>query len=252
MSATMDPIFAASVEQELEEIGTGRSRLRRHQRRARAASISAGALALVGALTGAALVLVLPGQTTITPFGEPVRGSYVGTATVDLGPVPSGADRVILDITCTAGGGVDVPTNPGITDSAPGSVSWNCSDPIRENATVHLDDGLLPIDGETTITITADAGTPYTVVARYGSSSTTSWGVNAHGETYGVPNENGVPDLVAAQATNGEVGYTRASEVRAFVGEGHVRVYASDGDTVIGWFPIGDPATLGDPPALDE
>lgn len=252
MNTTMDPVFAASVGRELEAIGTDRSRLQRHQRRTRTATIVGGSLALVGALTGAAIISGLPGQTTVTSFGEPVSGSYTGTTVVDLGPIPAGAEQVILDVTCSEGGKIEVPTNPGSADIRSASVYWECSDPIRENPTVHVDNGLLPADGATTITITADPGTPWTVVARYGSSSSTPWGVNAHGETYGVPNENGIPDLVSAQATNGEVGYTRESESLAFEGEGYLRVYKSDGETVIGWFPIGDPATLGDPPALDE
>ena len=252
MNTTMDPVFAANVEREMEAIGTGRSRLQRHQRRTRTASIVGGSLALVGALPGAAIISGLPGQTTVTSFGEPVSGSYPGTTIVDLGPIPAGAERVILDVTCTEFGKIEVPTNPGPADSRSGSVYWECSDPIREKSTVHVDNGLLPADGGTTITITADPGTPWTVVARYGSASSTPWGVNAHGETYGVPNENGIPDLVSAQATNGEVGYTRESESLAFEGEGYLRVYKSDGETVIGWFPIGDPSTLGDPPALDE
>lgn len=252
MNPTMDPVFAANVEREMEAIGTGRSRLQSHQRRARTATIVGGSLALVGALTGAAIISGLPGQTTVTSFGEPVSGSYTGTSIVDLGPVPAGAEQVILEVTCSEGGKIEVPTNPGSEGIRSGSVYWECSDPIRENPTVHVDNGLLPTDGATTITITADPGTSWTVVARYGSSSSTPWGVNAHGETYGVPNENGIPDLVSAQATNGEVGYTRESESLAFEGEGYLRVYKSDGETVIGWFPVGDPATLGDPPALDE
>lgn len=252
MNTTLDPVFAASVEQEMVAIGTGRSRLQRHQRRTRTATIVGGSLALVGALTGAAIISGLPGQTTVTPFGEPVSGSYTGTAIVDLGPVPAGAEQVILDVTCTETGKIEVPTNPGSADSRSGNVYWECSDPIRENPTVHVDNGLLPTDSETTITITADPDTPWTVVARYGSSSSTPWGVNAHGETYGVPNENGIPELVSAQATNGEIGYTRESESLTLEGEGYLRVYKSDGETVIGWFPIGDPSTLGNPPALDE
>ncbi|MGB3730468.1 hypothetical protein [Microbacterium sp.] len=257
MNTTLDPIFAAALERELMAVGTRRSRLRRRQRRARVAAIAGGSLALAGALTGAAVLSGLPGQTTVTPFGETVSGSYTGTAAVDLGPVPAGADRVILDVTCTEGGDMQVPLRVGAhglkSGVEGGSVSWNCSDPIRENKTAHIDDGLLPAKGSTEITITADAGTTWSVVARYGSSSTTPWGVNANGETYGVPNENGIPDLVAAQATNGRVGYTRESESRALEGEGYLKVYESDGVTQIGWFPIAnDPATLPDPPAIEK
>lgn len=241
MNATMDRTFAAAVERELAAIGTGRSRLRRRQRRTRAVTISVGSLALVGALTGAAVLSGLPGETTVDPFDATVSGSYTGTATIDLGPVPEGADRVILAVTCDEGGAIEVPTRVSERDREigveGGTVSWDCSDPIRENKTVKIKDGLLPTGGDTTITITADAGTPWTVVARYGSSTTTPWGVNASGETYGVPNDNGVPDLVAAQATNGEDGYIRDSELWEI--EGCIDVYKSDGTTVIGLFPNG-------------
>ncbi len=252
MNTTMDRVFADAVERELTAIGTGRSRLQRHQRRARAAVISVGSLALVGALTGAAVVVVqgLPGETTVTPLEGTVTGAYTGTAEIDLGPVPEGADRVILDITCSEGGKIEVATRAG-QGATEGGAYWDCSDPVRENKTVHIRDGALPANGGTSITVTADPGTPWTVVARYGTSETSEWGVNARGETYGVPNDDGVPDLVSAQATNGEIGYTRNSEMFDFEGEGFIRVYESDGETVIGWFPIGDPAELGDPPPLD-
>lgn len=244
MNDTLERAFADGVERELAAIGTGRSRLQRHQRRARTTAVAAGSLALAGALTGAALVVVygLPGTTEVTPFPDSVSGSHVGSAEIELGPVPEGADRVILDITCSEGGKIEVQTRP-----AGSGAQWDCSDPIRENKTVHVSDGRLPEAGATSITVTADPGTPWSVVARYGSSETSDWGVNARGETYGVPNDEGTPDLHSAQATNGRVGYIRNSELMSFEGEGYLDVYESDGETVIGKFPIGDPAELGDP-----
>lgn len=237
MSTTMDRTFAEAVERELAAIGTGRSRLRRHQRRTRTLTLAVGSFALAGALTGAAVVAgALPGTTTVTPFEATVTGSYTGTAEIELGPVPEGADRVILDITCTEGGRIEVPTRPGQGAEA-ASVWWDCSDPVRADPTVHISDGLLPAEGDTSITVTADPGTPWSMVARYGSSETSEWGVNARGETYGVPNDDGVPDLIAAQATNGEIGYIRDSESWAI--EGCIDVYESDGTTVIGVFPNG-------------
>lgn len=248
MNGTLERTFADGIERELAAIGTRRSRLQLHQRRARTATIAAGSLALVGALTGAALVVVngLPGTTEVTPFPAAVSGSHVGTAEIELGPVPAGADRVILDVTCSEGGKLEVPTRP-VGESAGGGVFWNCSDPLRENPTTRILDGRLPEPGGTSITVTADRGTPWSVVARYGSSESSDWGVNARGETYGVPNDDGVPDLSAAQATNGEIGYIRQTELMAFEGEGYLDVYESDGETVIGQFPIGDPSELDDP-----
>ena len=188
----------------------------------------------------------LPGTTEVTPFPESISGNYVGTAEIEIGPVPEGADRVILDITCSEGGKIEVPTRLR-AGSRGGAVFWDCSDPIRENPTTHISDGRLPDAGATSITVTADPGTPWSVVARYGSSETSEWGINARGETYGVPNDEGTPDLTSAQATNGKIGYIRETEMMAFEGEGYLDVYESDGETVIGKFPIGDPAELGDP-----
>ena len=86
-----------------------------------------------------------------------------------------------------------------------------------------------------------DAGTAWTIKAQYASAVTSAWKVNANGQTYGVPNESGVPDLSAAQATNGEVGYILQDELWGFAGDkGFINVYESDGTTVIGQFPIGD------------
>ncbi len=234
-NSTLDPVFAAAVERELSAIGTKGSRLQRQQRRVRGIALGFGSVALVGALTGAAiLVATLPGTTTTTPIGEVVSGSYVGTATIDLGPVPAHAGAVILDITCTEGGNIEVPTGRDVQTGA----TWNCSNPIR-NDTVHIEDGRLPSDG--LFTVTADAGTAWTIKAQYASAVTSAWKVNANGQTYGVPNESGVPDLSAAQATNGEVGYILQDELWGFTGDkGFINVYESDGTTVIGQFPIGD------------
>ena len=118
------------------------------------------------------------------------------------------------------------------------SASWNCSNPIRTDTT-HIIDGRLPEPGSTSITITADPGTEWSVTAQYASRSTTPWEVNANGQTYGVPNENGVPDLSAAQATNGKQGYILDKELLTMDHPGFINVYESDGSTVIGKFPIG-------------
>jgi hypothetical protein len=119
------------------------------------------------------------------------------------------------------------------------SIWWDCDNPIRKD-TVHIRDGRLPAAGATYITITADQDTEWSVTAEYGSSDATPWGVNANGQSYGVPNEYGVPDLVATLATNGVQGYTLNEEMTAFEGEGFINVYKSDGTTVIGQFRIGD------------
>jgi uncharacterized protein YaiE (UPF0345 family) len=236
-TATLRPSVADAIERELAALGTPGSQLQRNQRHARRVAAALGTFAGAVLLTGGAIVAIgFPGETTTTPIGSVVSGTYTGTASVDLGAVPAGAGAVILDVTCIQGGGViEVPLNGRNADS----VSWDCD--VRKDTT-HIIDGKLPDPGTTTITITADPGTQWSVTAQYASASTTEWGVNENGQTYGVPNENGLPDLSPALATNGEVGYIFNREVLSFREgeEGFINVYESDGTTVIGQFFIGN------------
>lgn len=238
MSATlMDPTLADAVRGELASIGTKNSLLQRHQRRSRALALTIGVVAVAGVTMGAAVVVNnLPGTTTIAPLGSIVTATHTGTATIDLGAAPAHADAVILDLTCLSPQGtVTVPTDNSINSSGD-SVTTECS--MVESPT-HIDDGLLPKAGTTTMTITADPGTSWKIVAQYASSATSAWGVNPNGQTYGVPNGKGMPDLQSAQATNGKVGYISTKQILSFPGKGYLNVYESDGTTVIGQFPIG-------------
>lgn len=233
MSTTeMDTGFARGVRAELTAIGTKDSRLQRHQRRARAVAMSLDAVVMVGALTGAAVVISnLPGTTTVVPLGNTVTAAHTGTASIDLGPAPANATVVVIDLTCVSDSGVvSVLTVPVAGSEGPDGSGVDCA--VRE--TMHVDDGLPPTAGTTSITITADPGTAWSATAQYGTSSTTEWGVNANGQTYGVPNVNGVPDLTPARASNGEWGYVFAEELGAMEQEGFINVYESDGTTIIG------------------
>ena len=233
-TTTLRPSVAAAIENELAALGTADSRLQRNQRRARRLAFVLGTLAGAAVLTGGAIAVIgFPGETTTTPLGSVVSGTYTGTASVDLGPVPADADAVILDVTCVQGGGVIlVPLNNG-------GATWDCD---MRTDTTHITNGKLPDPGSTTITITVDPGTQWSVTAQYATASTTEWGVNANGQTYGVGNENGLPDLSPALATNGRVGYIFNREVLSFREgeEGFINVYESDGTTVIGQFFIGN------------
>jgi hypothetical protein len=241
ITPTLDPSFAAAIERELEAIGTKKSRLQQ-QRRARAAITITGAVALAGILTAAAIIAVnYPGTTTIGPLGNSVTATYTGTGIVDLGPAPDPTVVVIFDVDCRESTGwVEVQTvfalNEGATSA---SARMLCS----SGKTMHVDNGLPPAAGTTSVTITADPETTWKATAQYGTSSTTPWGVNANGQTYGVPNDkNGSPDLTPALATNGNVGYIAEQDVLGTgIGfNGYINVYESDGMTVIGQFPIGD------------
>lgn len=238
MNTTMlRPSVAAAIENELAALGTADSRLQQNQRHARRVVAVLGTVAAAAVLTGGALVAFeFPGETTTTPIGSVVSGTYTGTASVDLGAVPAGAGAVILDVTCVQGDGVIVVPLNGRSGDA---LSWDCG--VRKETT-HILNGELPELGSTSITITADPGTQWSVTAQYATASTTEWGVNENGQTYGVPNENGLPNLSPALATNGKVGYISNREVMGFREdeEGYINVYESDGTTVIGQFFIGN------------
>jgi hypothetical protein len=102
------------------------------------------------------------------------------------------------------------------------------------------------------MTIHAAASGRWTLTATYAQVHLTPWGTNASGQTFGVANARGEPDLISAFATNGRTGYAYSSEVgpnawpqpanptqalewqqTPLVTE-HVPVYLSDGKTRIG------------------
>lgn len=235
----MDPQLAREVRAELTAIGTKHSRLQRHQQRVRALTVGIGILAIAGATTAAAIVVNnIPGSTTVAPLGGISTATHTGTGTIDLGPAPAKAGAVILNVTClNQQGTVSIDTNPQNPGSGGDFATIYCS---GRTTPVHIKDGLLPKPGSTTITITADPGTRWKATAEYASSSTSAWGVNAHGQTYGLCNHNGCPELMAAQElAHGEEGYIYSTET--IRGTGYLKVYKSDGTTVIGRFAIGIP-----------
>ena len=243
----LDSDFAGAVRAELSAIGTSGSRLQRHRRRTHLLGAGILAIAVAGATTGAAIVVSnIPGTTTVTPSGHVVTVTGTGTAKIDLGAPGEGSNSVILDLTCVSDTGtMSVPLTPGVVQDASGKTSpggaegaeWDCA---KVRRTTHIDDGYLA-PGSNSITITASPGTVWKAAARYGSATTSDWGVNANGQTYGTPNKkNGEPDLEAAQATNGNIGYISVKELQALVGSGYINVYESDGTTVIGKFPVGN------------
>lgn len=236
-TTTLSPSVASAIESELAAIGTADSRLQRNQRRARRLAFLLGTAAGTAVLTGGGIVAVgFPGEISTTPIGSVVTGTYTGTASVELGVAPADVGAVILDVTCVQGGGVITVRLNGRGGDA---VSWDCD--VRTDTT-HIDNGKLPDPGSTAITITADPGTEWTVIAQYATTSTTEWSVNENGQTYGVPNVNGLPDLSPALASNGKVGYIFNREVLSFREgeEGFMNVYESDGTTVVGQFFVGN------------
>lgn len=227
MSRDMRPAAAAVIRAELAAIGSGGSRLQQRQRRVRVTSAVIAVAAVAVTTSAAALVAAgLPGSTAVTPLGQETTATHTGPALVDIGHAPQGAGAVIVDLTCLNDVGmVNVPT-------ADGTAGLHCRG--NSGGTAHVPDGRLPRAGSTTISVESSPGTRWRATVRYASAITSDWAVNAKGQTYGVANASGHPDLVPATADNGRTGWALWSEWYAAEKTGTVNVYESDGTTVIG------------------
>lgn len=250
---TLDTRFAAGMREQLIDTAAGTSPLAKRTRRTRLAIAAAAGITAAALLTAGAIVAtVMPGEHIVTDAGAVVTQSYTGTATVELGARPDGANAVAFSITCTSAGAFSL-TFPDPTGDT--GILWVCSDTPGLNEATEIDpyDSTLPVGhvtrvkeqallpGATSFAVTTDPGTTWTISAHYVTSVTTDWGVNANGQTYGTPNEKGSPDLIPVQATNGAIGYSLSSDFMTYGDEGDTfPVYESDGTTVIGEFYIGN------------
>lgn len=199
---------------------------------------------------------LLPGGTRVTHLSEPVTLTETGTATVELGSRPQGATGVGLVLDCLGAGEFTYPDGAGMICDT-GAEPSDLEDFPSMAYVVDLDAGRDEVE------IRATEGATWRLTAAYVSTEVTQWGVNAKGQTYGVENANGSPDLIAVVATNGQLGYAYVSDMNAAGGPAptspedaltqqqerlgktlSVNVYESDGETVIGEFVIGssDPA----------
>jgi hypothetical protein len=254
--ARLDPTFRDALRAELvARVASAPSRRRSGRegarRRSRRWLLRGGAAAVLVAAAGTAYALssTSPGGTEITGQGPARTSEHTGTAILELGPRPAAATGVQIGFTCLSAGTVSFPNG-----------SWaECDGADRERA-----DGLPPMTdrydlapGQHTITVTADPDASWRITTRYISTRGTAWGVNAKGETYGVMNDQGEPDLQLVVATNGRTGYAytrdlnnaggppptdpaEAAQRNGAVAVGvPIPVYQSDGDTVVGQFIVG-------------
>ena len=237
----MDDTFAAGLRTALlSEVANQSRASRRRRSRTITASVVTVVAVGVGAAVAATVVTNPPGGVDVAPLAPVVTVDGSGTQRVHLGAPPASANRIELQLTCLTVG--------TFTFADGASVQCERHDVDRSVTTYSL-----PISpGRPWTTITAGRGERWHLIAQYANASTTPWGVNAHGHTYGVINSNGIPDLVAVMATNGKQGYVYADQLQATTPDGTspsqaskdapssktLPVYASDGTTVIGAFVI--------------
>ena len=245
----MDPVFASALREALIANVEHAPRLRRRWQWRLGIGLFAGSVFVGGAAALAAGVFSLPGAPLDTQLGNIITVTRTGSATVDLGPAPATATNISLTLTCLSVGTFEFPDGSSVTCSPPLSTAAGSYGQSTE---------VVPLQpGQHTVTIDTSANASWTLQAIYVNRVTTSWGTNASGQTYGVTNQNGTPDLVAVIIDQGKVqGYVKASDLNCASGNYVVHtpaqalawdaasknrnisipVYESDGRTVIGVF----------------
>ena len=246
----MDPVFASALREALIANVERTPRLRRRWRWRLGIGVCAGSVFVGGGVALAAGVFSPPGAPLDTQLGNIIVVTRTGSATIDIGPAPATATNVSLTLTCLSVGTFDFPDGSSMT----------CSPPLSTAAGSGQSTEVVPLQpGQHTVTIDTSANASWTLQAVYVNRVTTPWGTNASGQTYGVTNQNGTPDLVAVIIDQGKVqGYVKASDLNCASGNYVVHspaqalawdaasknrnisipVYESDGKTVIGVFVI--------------
>ncbi|HVK30395.1 MAG TPA: hypothetical protein VM575_18795 [Nocardioides sp.] len=175
----------------------------------------------------------LPGGDRVTHLGPVARFQETGSADLVLGPAPAGATHVEYVLLCLGDGHLGLPNGASATCGADGQLS----------------DSVPIVAGAASYPVAADAGLEWYAEAVYSRHVTTPWAVNDDGDTYGVDNDRGSPDLVAVVADDGTEGYARRADLDGFTPRTPaealeyqrtrapsvtVEVVASDGRTVVG------------------
>ncbi len=195
-----------------------------------------------------------PGAPSDTQLGHVVTVIHTGTATVDFGPAPPQANAVSLTLTGLSVGTFQYSDGANLGCS-PNDFSHPGPDGCQGSDVVPLQ------SGQHTVTITTSAGASWKLQAMYINRVITPWKTNALGETYGVLNVHGSPDLIAVSFDNGKgAGFVKSTDMNCAMSGGRpptsptqaltrqkaldgrsvsVPVYKSDGKTRIGTYYVG-------------
>lgn len=215
MTVQIDETFAAALRAGLvEQVVTGNSkpRLLRSRRWLAWAGALLGLGAAGGGIAYAAGAWSLPGSDTVAHVAAPVTATGNGTQAVELGTPPSGTTVIDIRLTCLTAG----------TFSTPDGASISCDSNDLGTRSNTMSYTLPVVPGLHGTTITAVAGTRWRLTATYSTVTTSPWGINAYGKTYGVANEHGTPDLVAVIASNGDSGYVYSDQLEQAQHQGAV------------------------------
>lgn len=210
-----------------------------------------GGVVLGGAGVATAAILTQPGGTEVAELTSPVIATRTGTSTVELGAAPRGATNIRISLVCLSAGSFTFSDGANVTCS-----DADASEPVRLRTTEYS----IPLTADQhSVTITTSPAATWTLTATYASEHVTPWATNPGGDSYGVMNGNGTPDLIAVIATNGRSGYVFATDLAHADGTDQnftspeqaldwqrerqgktiiIAVYMSDGMTQVGEFEI--------------
>jgi len=245
----IDPVFSVALRAALvEHVVQAAVRERRHRVRVGLGAFLGLGLA-AGGVAAAGNLLPLPGADVASVLAAPLTVTRTGPATVELGVAPEGATHIALDLTCLTAGSFTFDDGARV----------DCSGSDAGERVSSYTTPLAP--GQHATSIRAGEGDEWRLTATYVHLQSTAWAVNAKGDTYGVENGHGTPDLVAVEATNGSTGYAYATDLAGAEGptftspadalawqaahqgtSASIPVYEADGVTVVGEFVIGDRA----------
>lgn len=247
----MDPVFTAALREALVATVKDTPRVRRRWRWRAGTGMFFGLTLVAGGVALASGVFSPPGAPVNSPLGNVIAATRTGTATIDIGAPPATANNVSLTLTCLTVGKFYFPNGS----------SMSCDSADMAHAPIDRQSSeVVPLTaGVDTVTIKTSPNATWTLQAMYVNQVATSWGVNASGETYGVPNQQGAPILVAVFADDTNIhGYVKEGELNCAAGGDvaspaealvwdktsqnlnvSIPVYESNGVTVVGTFTVG-------------
>lgn len=246
----IDPVFATALREELKSFAEAVPRVRRRWRWRTGVSVLVGLSLAAGGVALATGLFSPPGAPINTTLGNIVTATRTGSATINVGPPPASATDISLTLTCLTPGSFEFPNGSSMTCN-----EADMSEPTNQRQAFEIV-ALTSHSGDVRILTSASA--QWTLQAVYVNQVTTTWSVNANGQTYGVVNQNGPPDLIAVVIDHGKTGgYVTSQDLDCAAGDSvssptqaiawdqrnydiSIPVYESDGTTVIGQFVVGN------------
>jgi hypothetical protein len=248
----MDPVYTAALREVLVTNAMSAPRAKRRWRWRIGGGIIVSLTMAAGGVALATGLFSQPGGPINTQLGSIVVATRTGTATIDVGPPPVGANEISLTLTCLTASSFNFPNGASMICNAA-----DLSQPSAKRAASEI----VPISpGVDTVTIVTSSNATWTLQANYVSQVSIAWGVNANGQTYGVSNQSGTPDLIGVLIDDGKnYGYVKKSDLNCASGGDpsspsealewqkvsqnrniSIPVYESDGVTAVGTFTLGN------------